>query len=176
MLNFQRIPKVVKMTHLLVDPLVREYIEIGQELHKALGLDNLSYSIIGILFLEPGEICMEELAQMTGYSLPSVSQKLKFLTHYGIIKRRTKPGSRKVYLSMDKDLFKMLKQEMTTHYLEEINIVKEELPSIIEKYEKPPTDQKQKERLEILKKYYNQTLQFEEILNNLIEKMEELEE
>lgn len=159
-----------------VDPLVKEIIGIFQESHTSLGLDNLSLSIIGNLYFEPGEISMEELAQKTGYSLTSISQKLKFLAPFAIIRRRTRPGSRKVYLYMEKDLFKMWKQQIMMYYVPEIKIARENIPSLIEKYEKQATDREQKERLKILENYYKQILQFEKILNNLLGAIEELQE
>ena len=157
------------MPELHVDPIVKDFIEIFKESHSALGIDNLSISIMGILFFEPGEVSMEELARMTGYSLTSISQKLKYLSAFGIIKRRTRPGSKKVYLYVENDLFRIWNQQIKMHYQSEINIAKEKVPALIKKYESEATSQEDMARLEVMKNYYSQILQFEDVLNKLFE-------
>lgn len=164
------------MPELNVDPIVRDIIAIFHESHKAMGMDDLSLSIMGILFFEPGEVSMEELAQMTGYSLTSISQKLKYLSAYGIIKRKTRPGSKKVYLYLEKDLFKIWDKQIKMHYLPEVQVVKENVPLIIEKYRTETLNQEQNAKLQILKNYYDQILQFEIVLNKLFEILEEIKQ
>ena len=51
------------------------------------GFDELSSDILAILLTEPEEVGMDWIAEITGYSLASISNKAKLLNEIGIISK-----------------------------------------------------------------------------------------
>ncbi|NQE06741.1 hypothetical protein C5S32_12795 [ANME-1 cluster archaeon GoMg1] len=151
-----------------------EFIELIAENSKVNGLDELSSKIIGILFIEPEEVALDELANRTGYSLSAVSTALKFIERAGIVKRSKKPKSKKVYFYMGKDILAMFLQIMRRKYEKIILPSKQKLPKIIEKYKQESTKESEEE-LGIVENYYKELLFFEQILKEFIETFEQYE-
>ncbi len=149
-----------------------EFIELIAENSKVNGLDELSSKIIGILFIEPEEVALDELANRTGYSLSAVSTALKFIERAGIVKRTKKPKSRKVYFYMGKDMLAISLQIMKRKYEKIILPSKQKLPRIIEKYKQESTKESGEE-LGIVENYYKEILFFEQILKEFIETFEQ---
>jgi len=148
------------------------FIELIAENSKVNGLDELSSKLIGILFIEPEEIALDELARRTGYSLSAVSTALKFIERAGIVKRSKKPKSRKVYFYMEKDTLAMSLQIVRRKYEKILLPSKQKLPKIIEKYKQESTKESEEE-LKIVENYYKEVLFFEQILKEFIETFEQ---
>ena len=87
-----------------MEPLDEEFIDMYKQMGQMQGADSLLSSIFGILYLEPEEVSMDELAKKTGYSLASISNNIKTLERVGVVKRIKKPGSRKAYFFIEKNL------------------------------------------------------------------------
>jgi len=147
------------------------FIELIVENSKVNGFDELSSKIIGILFIEPEEIALDELANRTGYSLSAVSTALKFIERAGIVKRSTKPKSRKVYFYMEKDMLAMSLQIARRKYEKILLPSKQKLPNIIELY-KQESSKNLGAELMIVEDYYKSLIFFEQILKEFIEKFE----
>ncbi|WP_269850600.1 GbsR/MarR family transcriptional regulator [Methanosarcina horonobensis] len=113
-----------------------EFIQLIVHNSKVQGLDELTSQILAVLFIEPEEIPLEELAEKTGYSLSAVSTASKFLASIGLIKKFRKPGSKKVYLFMEKDMISIGVRILRAKYENVILPTKQVLPGIIEAYKK----------------------------------------
>ncbi len=150
---------------------ISTYKEIGQFL---VGNDDLFLTIIATLFIEPKEIPMEELAKRTGYSLASISNRIKLLSGQGFIKKIRKPNSKKLYLYMEKDIFKLVKENFIKKEKYGISGMRERLPLIIKKYKAKKLSVLQKEKLKIIESYYKDILLFDELIGDLIKKLEKL--
>lgn len=151
-----------------------EFIDLMTENSKVNGLDELSSRIIGILFIEPKEIALDELAKRTGYSLSAVSATMKFVERAGIVKRSKKPKSRKVYYYMEKDMLAMWIQLMRRKHENIILPSKQKLPKIIEKY-KLEKSENSEEELRIVENYYKQVLYSEQLIKDSIKTLEQYE-
>jgi len=147
------------------------FIELIVENSKINGFDELSSKLIGILFVEPEEIALDELANRTGYSLSAVSTALKFIERAGIVKRSKKPKSRKVYFYMEKDMLAMSLQIARRKYEKILLPSKQKLPNIIELY-KQDSSKISGAELMIVEDYYKSLIFFEQILKEFIEKFE----
>jgi len=147
------------------------FIELIVENSKVNGFDELSSKIIGILFIEPEEIALDELANRTGYSLSAVSTALKFIERAGIVKRSKKPKSRKVYFYMEKDILAISLQIARRKYEKILLPSKQKLPNIIELY-KQDSSKNSGAELMIVEDYYKSLIFFEQILKEFIEKFE----
>ena len=62
-----------------------DFVELLTEVNRRKGLDELTSRIIGILFIEPYEVSLDELSERTGYSMSAVSTAMKLLLGSGII-------------------------------------------------------------------------------------------
>jgi len=147
------------------------FIELIVENSKVNGFDELSSKLIGILFIEPEEIALDELANRTEYSLSAVSTALKFIERAGIVKRSKKPKSRKVYFYMEKDMLAMSLQIARRKYEKILLPSKQKLPNIIELY-KQDSSKNSGAELMIVEDYHKSLIFFEQILKEFIEKFE----
>lgn len=145
----------------------KEMREFAEQVFRNFGLDILSSKIIAILYTEPEEVALEELSKKTGYSLASISNKTRFLENVEMIEKVKKPGSKKVYYYMEKDLFKMMQKKLEKAYEAEINPAKQKVPEIIEKYKNKKLNEKSKKKLEIMQNYYQQIIKLDKVFRQM---------
>ena len=158
----------------MVNSAKEDFIELIAENCKAGGWDELSSKLLGILFIEPKEIALDELAKRTGYSLSAVSTAMKFVEITGMVKRSRKPRSRKVYFYVENDMADILFLILRREYENIVLPSKTKLPKIIEKYELEESKSKNSEgESKIVENYYRMVLLFEQILKESIEKLEQ---
>jgi|TARA_Y100000310_G_C20688367_1_gene820583 DNA-binding transcriptional regulator GbsR (MarR family) len=152
----------------------KEFIEIYKEIGRGQGVDESFLTIFARLYIEPGELAMEELAKETGYSLASICNKIKMFGNIIPIKKVRKPGSKKVYLYMEKDMVGMVKQALILKQQYGINIIKEKLPRILKEYKFKAKSERNKKKLKILEDYYSQSLKFEIILKKMVKELDKI--
>lgn len=123
---------------------------------RSLGFDSVLARTVGVLFIEPEEVSMEDLAKQTGYSISSISTKMKLLANTGSIQRIKKPGSKRVYFYMEKDIKKIMLKKINALSEAYFDPAKEKLPQIIDSYKKSirkSKDANMKEKLRIVESY-----------------------
>ena len=138
------------------------------------GMDNTSKVIFYNLYLESDAIPMEKLAEKTGYSPATVCNKIKFLEHAGLIKKTRKPGSKKIFVFMEKDFLESTKRHFVSQHEPFIRAIKEKLPLLIEKHKGKVKSEEDKKKLKLLENLYNQTLKLEILIDTIIKKTDEL--
>ncbi|MBW2971181.1 MarR family transcriptional regulator [Candidatus Woesearchaeota archaeon] len=141
--------------------LEKDFIEYCVRIGRGMGFDSLSGKLIGIVYIEPEKVAMEELAQRTGYSLASVSARLKKLESHGLVERSKQPGSKKLYYFMEKDLHKVMQKMFKRVYDTEVVAAKNEMPRLIDRYKKMKLTQNEQKKLHNIKYYHRQVLEFE---------------
>ncbi len=151
----------------------QEFIELMTSNFKTNGLSELTSKITGILYSEPGEVSLEEIAKRTGYCLSAISTEIKLLEGMGIVRRMKKSGSRKVYLFMDKDIMSKSLELMQKKYESVILKSKNVLPEIIKRYKEQAKTKAQKQELKIVLEYYHQIVHAESIIPRMIEILKE---
>lgn len=150
-----------------------EFIELIAEINRLKGIDELTSKIIGILFIEPEEISLDELAKRTGYSLSAISTAMKLLVRSCLIKRSKKPKSKKVYFYIEKDMISLFMQ--TLKIIENnTSMLKKRVPGIIERY-KLEKSEDSKAELKIIENYYDQVLITGRIMKKMIEMFENVQ-
>ncbi len=157
-----------------MDELEKEWMVAFNKIAKSFGLDDLSSKVVSVLYLEPEEVPMEDLAKKTGYSLASISNTMRLLENMGFVQRIKKPGTKKVYFYMEKDLAKLNIMKINAANEHFIKPAKEFLPQLINKYKSKVKDEKSRKKLRIIENYYLQLLQFEKILQHMLEKLDEI--
>ena len=149
----------------------KEFLEYMKKAGTAQGMqDNLLLELFGILYVEPKELSLEDLAKKTGYSLASVSNKIKQMEAMGfeamgLMKRIRKPKTRKIFIYMEKDFMDLWRKMLIAKHEGVIKNAKTLLPKIIEKSKE---DKKDKEKSKIIENYYDQILKFEKVLKNIM--------
>ncbi|WP_406655979.1 hypothetical protein V7O62_09080 [Methanolobus sp. ZRKC2] len=150
--------------------------EIGVEIFKGYGVDELTAKILSILNFEPEDISLEELSQKTGYSLASISLKMQNIETFWGIKRKHKPGSRKVYFHMEKNLLDAFILQIKNGYETELNIANEKIAPLVSKYRETATSEEKKKKLELFENYQQQISNFEEVIHFIYEKVDQMKE
>ena len=165
--------KIVKVEMTKKNEFETEIEDFFTKIFRNFGLDMLSAKLITKLYLSVGEVSMDDLAEITGYSLSGVSTKLKFLEGVGMIEKRKNPGSKKIYFYMEKDLKRMMLSKLRKSRDVEITPVKQFLPGMLEKHKDlaKSNDKDMKEKYEIMKNYYKQILLLEKLIEYNMEQI-----
>lgn len=147
-----------------MEKLDKEFMDYISMMGKGFGMGDSMLRIFAALYIEPEDVPLERIAEKTGYSLASVSNTVRMLENMGAIRRSRKPGSKKVYVFLEKDMFRfnIMKIDMAKSFI--INPAKKKLPSIIKTYKKQAKNDEEKKKLAIIKNYYEQILAFEDLL------------
>jgi len=124
-----------------MEELEQEAIEFFCNIGKGYGLKDLTMKVFAILYLEPEEVAMEDIAKRTGYSLASISNAAKVLENIGIVQRRKRPKTKKVFLYIEKNLIKLNIQKLRAAQESFVRSIKLSLPPIIEKYKAKVKDE-----------------------------------
>lgn len=158
-----------------MNDLEKDFLELFQTIFRAYGLSALCVKVTALLYLEPEDVSMEDLAKKTGYSLASISNTMKLLENLGMVKRVKKPKTKKVFFFMEKNLVKLNIDKLRSAYENTIKPVKEHVPQIVEKYKNKVKSERDKRKLQIIEDYYKQIIKFENILNNWIKDLTKIE-
>jgi len=145
-----------------------EFIQLMVENTKVNGFSDLTSKIVGVLFAEPTEIPLEEISKRTGYSLSAVSTEIKLPERIGFVKRIKKPGSRKVFFGIERDVNKILMNIMKKKQENIILKSKEILPGIIKKYKSKKLSQKEKQEFKIIEEYYRTIIRTEKLFEKMM--------
>ena len=114
-----------------MEPLDQQFTDFYRVIGKSYNLDDLTSMIYARLFIDPEEVAMEDLAKETGYSLASISNKLKILETCGVVVRRTRPGTRKVFVYSQKDMMKIVLSSFVLYQQGEVVMVQTEIPRLL---------------------------------------------
>jgi DNA-binding transcriptional regulator GbsR (MarR family) len=153
----------------------KELLEFFQAATRIQGVDESIGTIMGVLYLEPEEISMEELARKTSYSLSSISNKVRMFEPTGMIKRIKKPHTKKVFFTVEKDVSKMLKSFLLMKQESVIQMAKERLPCIISKYKAKKLNKEESQKIAIMEHYYDDMIKFEMLIKEILARIENLE-
>jgi DNA-binding transcriptional regulator GbsR (MarR family) len=117
---------------------------------------------------------MDGLAKKTGYSLASISTTMKMLEPAGFVQRRRKPGTRKVFFHMEKNLAVINIHKLRAAKELMLKSARRALPNIIAKHKKRLTDMESKQKLKIVEGYYRQLEEFETMMDKWTKDLEEM--
>jgi HTH-type transcriptional regulator, osmoprotectant uptake regulator len=157
-----------------IEDIEEDFIGVYSRVGGSIGFPDLPAKIIGILYLGSSEVSIDELAAKTGYSLASISTTTRIMETMGVISRVKKPGTKKVFYYMDKDLARMNIVKLDLMQQNFIGPMKEGLPPIINKYRNKTRDKDTKKKFELVESYYRQTLQLEDLLTEWRKQLEAL--
>jgi DNA-binding transcriptional regulator GbsR (MarR family) len=156
-----------------MEQLEEDFAKVFGNLARVMGLPDTSVKVLTVLYLEPREIPMDEVAKRTGYSLASVSNALRLTETLGIVERSRIPGSRKVYLYMHKNIGRINLHKMRAIHEIALAPMKTALPSIIARYKHRATNAESREKLKIIESYHDQVIAFEDLVEHWTKDLEQ---
>ena len=159
-----------------METLDQQFTEFYRSIGRSYNFDDLTSLIFARLFIDPEEVAMEDLAKETGYSLASISNKLKILEAGHFIIRRTRPGTRKVYVYAPKDMLKIVMSALVQYQQGEIATVKSGIPHLLESLKGKKLGKREKAQVEILRKYYDDSLFVDGAVTKFIAELERAEQ
>lgn len=172
------IPKLPNIQNILIfvkmDQTATEFSDLLKEVTGVVGMDPVIGAIFGVLYLEPTEISMEDLAKKTGYSPASISSKTQMLEATGHIKRIKHPKSKKVFLYAEKDMIKMFRDSLMKRQDKKVHLIKTRLPPIIDRGKRVAKTPRDKVRVKIMENYYVQIIKLDKALDKFREALEKL--
>ncbi len=155
-----------------VESPIKEFREIVYESCKAIGLDDFPSRLISVLQTEKEGISLGELTIITGYSLSNLSTTIKGMEDKQMVKKFKKPGSRKVYVVMDKNITSFFVELQKKRYHQSLKPSMKKIPEIIERYQ---DNEEFEEEMTMIKDYYSQIKFLADETKKFIEALERKE-
>lgn len=147
---------------------------------KEFGLNTISAKIMSLLKSEAHELTMEDLSIKTGYSAASISTNIKFLEQFNLIFIRKQAGSKKKYISAQKDYLHVIYAKIKQVFETESEQLKEDFPKIItamkehvHKLKNKKEYSHAKDQLDCILNYYKQTKIISKIHEHMIKGLEQ---
>jgi len=81
--------------------LERNITSLWEDIAEARGFDRVVGTVICTLIVESRPLSQKEIAERTGYSIPTVSKTLKMLLPLGSVRKTKKPGSRVTFYHVE---------------------------------------------------------------------------
>ena len=131
------------------------------------GKDALASWIYARRYIEPGEMAMAALAEEAGYSLASVSNKVRALEQAGCVARRTRPGTRKVYVSAHKDITGVFLRQLEQIRHTQTLVMMREIPPMIDRYAKGDMPGEMAEKIALLRGMYEDMATIDGIITEM---------
>lgn len=94
-----------------VEAAKRCVVDASIQMANLLGHSDAAGALIGSLFVADGPLSMDELVEMTGYSKSTVSINMTFLENQGIVRRMRRPGDKRNYYVIMKNIDETFKTE-----------------------------------------------------------------
>ena len=154
-----------------------DFLEVMLHSSIAKEMDGVVAELFIRLFIEPDTLSMDELVKKTGYSLSAISTKLKSMEEYGIVQRMKKPGSKKLYFYIDKNMGRLAIKKMRRYLQKEVQPLKRNLPVLLEKYNvdiKKSKDERFKKQYVLVQNYITQLKYTEDSVLKMIGYMENI--
>lgn len=148
----------------MIEDIEKDFLGAFKVVLKSYGLDDLCAEVTGLLYLSPCEMSMEELVKKTGYSNASICNTLKALNNMRMVERIKKPGTKKAFFYMEKDILRLNLRKLSSIRDNMIKPIKNMMPEIIEKHK----NKADKKKIRIIEDYSRQISSFENIINDWI--------
>lgn len=155
-----------------ISELEQDFIYFVSKAGATQGLDSFMMKLFAISYISTDDISLDELSKKTGYSLASISNKMKLLESIGLIKKIRKPKSKKIYIKIEKNILKLHRDLLITKEATTIKIAKELLPSIISKHKSKKITKDEKNKLKVIEEYQKQILIVEKVIKKIIKEFD----
>ena len=150
-------------------------LDLFSRVNYEFGNDEATARLVGMIYMSPDEVSLEELSERTGYSTASISNKTRMLVNVGLVKKVHKPGTKKAYFYMEKDMKKIMCSAFRKALDVKIRPIKEKMPEIIEEYQKEVkkgrADENNEKKLKILQNYLKDIRVIEDKMTRMVNEL-----
>ena len=156
---------------------VKEYQDLITQIFQNHGMGGVKACIYSHIQTSPETISLDELANLTGYSLATVSNTVRFFEKLHIVKRVKKPGTKRVYAEAKRNFMEVFEDQMESIFTNEIKPTEEHMPVIIrnmkEEMKTAKGEEKKlyKQQLSIMERHLEETRKAAEILSAVTKKV-----
>ncbi len=116
-------------------------------------------AILGVLYLSPTALSLDEIVQETGLTKGAVSTEIRALARMGLVHRCTKLGDRKDYYEAETDFYaairSILKERQNSEFDRAVRSVKETLETMEENWVEAEEWQFVYERVQALQNFFD---------------------
>lgn len=137
-----------------ITPAVEKFILHWGEMGTRWGINRTVAQIHALLFISPKPLNAEEIAETLGVARSNVSNSLRELQSWGIVKIVHIMGDRRDHFETMKDVWEMFRTVLEERKKREIDPTAEFLRECLIEVNKSPADQKTKERLKELSDFF----------------------
>jgi DNA-binding transcriptional regulator GbsR (MarR family) len=137
-----------------ITPAVEKFILHWGEMGTRWGITRTVAQIHALLFISPKPLNAEEIAETLGVARSNVSNSLRELQGWGIVKIVHIMGDRRDHFETMKDVWEMFRTVLEERKKREIDPTAEFLRECLIDVNKSPTDPKTKERLKELSDFF----------------------
>jgi len=137
-----------------ITPAVEKFILHWGEMGTRWGINRTVAQIHALLFISPKPLNAEEIAEALGVARSNVSNSLRELQGWGIVKIVHIMGDRRDHFETMKDVWEMFRTVLEERKKREIDPTAEFLRECLVDVNKSPTDPKTKERLKELSDFF----------------------
>jgi DNA-binding transcriptional regulator GbsR (MarR family) len=93
--------------------LERRIVSLWEDIAEARGFDRVVGTVLCALIVENTPLSQREIAEKTGYSIPTVSKTLKILVPLGSVRRMKEPGKRAMLYNVEMHPLEILSGTLT---------------------------------------------------------------
>ncbi len=137
-----------------ITPAVEKFILHWGEMGTRWGINRTVAQIHALLFISPKPLNAEEIAETLGVARSNVSNSLRELQSWGIVKVVHIMGDRRDHFETMKDVWEMFRTVLEERKKREIDPTAEFLRECLTEVNKSPADTKTKERLKELSDFF----------------------
>jgi DNA-binding transcriptional regulator GbsR (MarR family) len=142
------------MRKMKITPAVEKFILHWGEMGTRWGINRTVAQIHALLFISPKPLNAEEIAETLGVARSNVSNSLRELQSWGIVKVVHIMGDRRDHFETMKDVWEMFRTVLEERKKREIDPTAEFLRECLIEVNKSPADTKTKERLKELSDFF----------------------
>ncbi len=158
-------------------PSEKEFIEFNTTLGLKISNNPLISKVYAVLMSEDKYFSLDELVEITGYSLASISNAINKIDRFHSLQRMKKPGSKKIFIKLSFDPLDMLKNNIAFMLNEKVKPLVNELPRLIthlKKDLKEVKEKKDKERLKNKIKLYEDYFRKFQLMEKLLREFQKI--
>ena len=155
--------------------LERKIISSWEDIAEARGFDRAAGTVICVMFIENRPLSQQEIAEKTGYSIPTVSKTLKILYPLGSIRKLKKSGGRVIQYYVEMHPLDVLSGTLIKWTLT-AKTMAQRMEAIREELEKAQSEDPEKAQklMDMIRKIAEPIPKMIEIMENAIKEIREI--
>jgi len=159
-----------------IEEVERKMFSLWEDIAEARGFDRVVGTVICTLLIENRPLSQQEIAEKTGYSIPTISKTLKVFTPLGSVRKMKKRGERTALYCVDTGPLEMLSGALMK-WVATAKTMEQRMSEICQELEKTKDEnpERARELMTIAIRFSTSVPKMIEIIEKAIRDIEELE-